>query len=467
MKHMLASVVFVAFLSPAGAQQPPEGKRLRSHPAAAPLPALKYELLPELVDRHPGNAAVLYCRMCALDVLAHPKPETLDKLDAWLKTEPGKLPKEARDYGIGWVASKDLGRAARSEFCDWQFLSSLREDGIGMLIPEASGMRHYGNLLALRARARVGEGRLEEALHELQTGMSIARDIGSAPQLINSLVGVAIAGNMLDQVEALIQAPNSPNLYWALTDLPSPLIDFRAGFEGDSVAFYAMIPGLRESEGKPMTVEQAREQGENLIRLLSDGAVGPDTGSTSAAQRLGIAALVAKFYPEAKRFVLSQGRSSAEVEAMPMIQVVMIHALYQFRCMRDEIYKWRNVPFWHARKALQRMPRIQRLEQAGMTFFGGLLPAYIGVSFAQVRLDRRIAALRCIEAVRLYAAAHEGKLPAALADISEVPIPIDPVTGNAFDYEISGDTAVLSAAAPPREISQANNTIRYELTLGR
>lgn len=467
MKNLTAAFVLVAFLSSAWAQQPPEVKRLRSHPAAAPLPALKYELLPELVDRHPGNAAVLYCRLCALDVLAHPKPETLDKLDAWLKTEPGKLPKEARDYAMSWVARKDLDRAARSESCDWQFLSSLREDGIAMLIPEASGMRHYGNLLALQARARVGEGRLEEALHDLQTGIAIARDIGGAPQLINSLVGVAIANNMLDQVEALIQAPNSPNLYWALTDLPSPLIDFRAGFEGDSVAFYAMMPGLREAEGKPMTVERAREQGEDLIRLLAEGALGPNTGTTSAAQRMGIAALVARFYPEAKRFVLSQGRTPAEVEAMPMIQVVMIHALYQFRCMRDEIYKWRNVPYWEARKALRPVLQGHRLEQAGMAFFGASLPAYMNIMYAPPRLDRRIAALRCVEAVRLYAAAHDGNPPATLADIQGIPIPIDPITGKAFHYEASGDTATLSAPPPPKETPQAHNTIRYELTLGR
>lgn len=467
MKYTLSSFVLVAVLSLAWAQQPPEVKRLRSHPAAAPVPALKYELLPELTDRHPGNAAVLYSRLCAAQSLTNLKPEALDKLDAWLKTEPSKLPARAEDFGIGWVARDDLALAARSTYCDWQLLTSLRKEGISALIPEYSGLRHFALVLALQSRAHIGHGRFDDAVRDLQTGMSMARDAGGAPLLISSLLGVAIAGNMVDQVEALIQAPGSPNLYWALTDLPSPFIDFRPGFEGDTVAFLAMIPGLSESEGKPMTVEQAREQGEGLIRLLGGGFVGNDTGHTSAAQRMAIAALVAKFYPDAKRFVLSQGRTPAEVDAMPMLQVVMIQALYQFRCMRDDIHKWRNVPYWEARKWSQRVEHGNRLAHAGMAFLGGFLPAYAKIAFAQARLDRRIAALRCVEAVRLYAATHDGKFPASLSDISEVPIPIDPVTGKAFGYEVAGATAVLSAGPPPDETPQAHNTIRYELTLGR
>jgi hypothetical protein len=36
-------------------------------------------------------------------------------------------------------------------------------------------------------------------------------------------------------------------------------------------------------------------------------------------------------------------------------------------------------------------------------------------------------------------------LPATLGEIKEVPIPIDPTTGGAFDYRIEDETAVLSS----------------------
>ena len=57
--------------------------------------------------------------------------------------------------------------------------------------------------------------------------------------------------------------------------------------------------------------------------------------------------------------------------------------------------------------------------------------------------------LRAIEALRIYAAAHEGRLPDKLADIAEVPLPIDPTTGQAFSYQKTGDTAVLESPYPP------------------
>ncbi|HEX5269924.1 MAG TPA: hypothetical protein VFW33_05535, partial [Gemmataceae bacterium] len=84
---------------------------------------------------------------------------------------------------------------------------------------------------------------------------------------------------------------------------------------------------------------------------------------------------------------------------------------------------------------------------------------------AAARLDRRIAALRCVEALRLYAAAHDGKLPVALADVKEVPIPDDPMTGKPFAYKVDGDTATITAGPPPGDPTPAQNTLIYELTL--
>ena len=42
----------------------------------------------------------------------------------------------------------------------------------------------------------------------------------------------------------------------------------------------------------------------------------------------------------------------------------------------------------------------------------------------------------------------DGKLPASLDDVTEVPIPVNPFTGKAFGYRLEGDTAVLEAAGP-------------------
>jgi tetratricopeptide (TPR) repeat protein len=78
------------------------------------------------------------------------------------------------------------------------------------------------------------------------------------------------------------------------------------------------------------------------------------------------------------------------------------------------------------------------------------------------RLDRHIALLQCIEALRFHAAAHNGKFPGALSDITQVPLPDDPVTKKPFDYTSSGSEAVLKGPAPKGEDN--DRAIHYRLT---
>ena len=74
--------------------------------------------------------------------------------------------------------------------------------------------------------------------------------------------------------------------------------------------------------------------------------------------------------------------------------------------------------------------------------FADLLPHIIKLRRTQGRLEQQIALLRHVEALRLYAAEHDGKLPARLSDIS-VPLPVDPVTGKPFAYAAERNTAHL------------------------
>ena len=70
-----------------------------------------------------------------------------------------------------------------------------------------------------------------------------------------------------------------------------------------------------------------------------------------------------------------------------------------------------------------------------------------------------IALLCCVEALRMYAAEHDGKLPARLDDIP-LPLPVDPATGKPFIYKVDGKTAHLDGAP-------LDSQIRYEVTIGK
>jgi hypothetical protein len=79
------------------------------------------------------------------------------------------------------------------------------------------------------------------------------------------------------------------------------------------------------------------------------------------------------------------------------------------------------------------------------------------------RLDRGLAVLQSVEALRSYAASHQGQLPQTLAEITEVFVPRDPLSGQAFRYARTGATAVLEAPAPPG--GEKKQELRYEITV--
>jgi hypothetical protein len=146
----------------------------------------------------------------------------------------------------------------------------------------------------------------------------------------------------------------------------------------------------------------------------------------------------------------------------------------QYDRQYDELLTVQNLPSWEAYPKAREFFRKFR-EQLGKTdpdaaaipISRSFLPAIERVMRAQIRVDRRIAALRIVEAIRLYAAAHDGKLPKSLAQITVVTIPVDPLTGKAFEYQIVDGTAVLKGAIPPEEMNRPAEWLTYEITIKR
>jgi hypothetical protein len=79
------------------------------------------------------------------------------------------------------------------------------------------------------------------------------------------------------------------------------------------------------------------------------------------------------------------------------------------------------------------------------------------------RLDRDLAILQSVEAIRSYAASHQGQLPQTLAEITEVSVPKDPLSGQALRYARTGATAVLESPAPPG--GEKREELRYEIAI--
>ena len=89
-------------------------------------------------------------------------------------------------------------------------------------------------------------------------------------------------------------------------------------------------------------------------------------------------------------------------------------------------------------------------------------PVYEGMRVGAKRWESDLVLLLCIEALRSYAASHGGQLPQSLGEITEVSVPKDPMTGEAFRYTRTGATAVLESPTPP---GNKQKVIRYEITV--
>jgi hypothetical protein len=81
------------------------------------------------------------------------------------------------------------------------------------------------------------------------------------------------------------------------------------------------------------------------------------------------------------------------------------------------------------------------------------------------RLDGEVAALQCIEALRHYAATHNGQLPSQLSEITGVQVPGDSSTSPPFAYRYDGSKAVLQVPVPKG--GTPRDSTRYEITVAR
>ena len=252
--------------------------------------------------------------------------------------------------------------------------------------------------------------------------------------------------------------------------MPDPFIGLDRAIEGERTLFERMLPGLRDLDGPPWSVERGRRFADELTTAFN--GLSGDPSLDRWTSRLGLAALVAKAYPAAKESLIAAGRPRAEVEAMPTIQVVGLVAFRRYRQLSDDLYKWMPLPYWQAQQGidadfdeLRSNSPDEKLADPGVALFLLLQPALKSVQVARVRCDRRFAAYRCVESVRLYADAHDGQFPPSLEAIAEAPAPLDPATNEPFGYEVDGETATLTAPTIPGGPDHPTSRIHYVLRL--
>jgi hypothetical protein len=426
--------------------QPP--LKLTIHPAAAPRPALKYQLLPEFKTRIRGNAAVYYGKVTAESQGVFGDRQLLDNIDNWGEMPLAELRKGNIDMPTLGVEKK-LARAARCDSCDWQ-LPVHEESFFEILLPEVQQTRQFAYILGTRARIQIAAGEFDDAVKTFQSGFALARNVAEGETLINQLVGIAICSIMQQQMMEFVQQPEAPNLYWALTMLPRPLVDLRKGLEAEMEGLASSFPEIRDLDAK-RTPDEWRlvlnRFWQKVVDLSDDKNLKEGGADAVISQSV-------KEYPAAKQALIDRGLPTDVVEAMPAAQVVLVYTVKTYEDLRDDVFKWFFVPYVDGMEAMASASEefdagAEPSSDAPTLLAKMLLPSVKAIRRASARTDRDIGVLRVIEALRIYGAGHRGQLPQSLADITEVPVPADPVSGKPFDYGLDGDTAVLKVSPLP------------------
>jgi hypothetical protein len=475
---MLASLAAVALhaqdpppLAKADDKPPPDmwlvDRSLVVTPKAEPVPALKFRLFPLASERKPGDAAPIYLR------LAHERNDATkkliyDKTDAWNELPLDKLPvKEARAFLDGFRYNlRQMELAARRQTCDWQY--TLDEGNIfELLLPDVQEMRTQFRILALKARVEVAEGKLDEALLTLETGLSFSQQVTNAPFIISCLVGLAGFNQFTDCVFELEQRPEAPNLYWALAVLPRPVIDYRRALEFEQRFVEMQFPDLADLDHprSPEEWDRTLKRFQQTMDRMEKNFSGIGTGAP-ARNPIAEALAKAQELPAARKYLTEkEGMSEARVEAMPPAEALLRAMMAQYKDYRDERFKASYLAYPEARlllsasdKRLAAAPDTPAVRLARM-----FLPAAKKADLALALMERKIAAQRVVEALRMHAAAHDGKLPDTLEQITAVPVPTDPLTGKAFEYHRDGAEATLMSRLPDESTAISGLRLRIKV----
>ena len=467
--------------------------RMKITPAAEPTPIFKHRLCVPPRDTVAMNAATVYLRALGggtykrLTDNAY-EEHGYEKLAVWQSNDgvpiEGLLDTPARKVSQTFddFIKAHIEAGTKCRYCDW---GMAEEDFAGpelltLDLGVIQNFRGISRVLALQTRVAIAEKRFDRAVELMRMNYQLGIGVGKMKFLVASLVGLAEVsitnGGMVD----MIAAPGSPNMYYALTELPRPTVDLREAWRIEMTTAETLFPELFDAEGSDLTVEAWREKVWRISKSYFDWTVALNNGAPREApteiqsepsiEQLAyhlvptVASVLA--YGSAKQQLIRDGDDPAKVEAMPVAQVVAIAAARSVKSRVNKNERWIYQPvdvamrgFQQEDQAMQNQAKL--LTQPGEIFAYMMLPAGGQVLRAHARIQRDIDAMRVIEAIRMHAA-QTGSLPASLDEIKVVPVPVNPATNKPFSYTLKAGTATLDL---PKGDGIGQGNKRFELRL--
>ncbi|WP_372721327.1 hypothetical protein [Novipirellula sp.] len=452
-------------------------KVLKIHPAAEPVPALKIRFWPDRFEMVAGNTFVPFQRATIMSLEKNRSAGAEDPFfknyDQWMEGSLDELPKQevAKYLDSQQNVLSELHRAMRMRDSHYELgIDDLRGlETIQLLLPEFEHMRQLARLLVLETRLALAEGRTEDAIRSIRVGFRMGEATGNASDLlISRLVGVAISGIMLNQVEELMQLQDSPNVYWALATLPDSIAEMDEALKFEVSITSRVFPGLSDLPADDVEPAVWRSRLTQAVKDMQSLG-GSEFGNGDVSARLIAGALMIALTEPSRAELIASGMDKEDVQAMSPSEAVVRATAQQITRIQDDFAKWMFLP------GPIRMTYIDRSEaslesntRAGTATInlaamatGMLMPAIKAANQAGLRTRQTIARLATIEAIRNYASAH-GEFPKSLEELTHLPAWPDPLTQQAFGYERETATRAKLISEPAYS-SDPNATILLEL----
>ncbi len=427
--------------------------------AKIPYRSLAHPLLPPTAELSTGNAALCYYRAFSPETFSHSRNDKdwWKKEEAWSKAKLTELPQKEMEFLLRYWPLEQMELGARRTYCDWEMTDRLKKDGFSALLPDVQSMRELARLLSHRIRLKLARKDFEGALRDIQTLMAMGRHVADGPTMIQHLVGIALCSIALERLEEGIQLPDFPSVHWDLSVLAVPFLTLETALGGERIGADSLL-GTQDLE-RVMSKEEATEKMakfQKQLGMLSSN----DTNYQAAVMAISLIS-----YTQSKEWLVNQGTPRDTVEKMPVAQVVMARMAGEFNRERDEMFKYANLPLWQAAPLLADQEQNLRPgsgQSVSKILARLLLPALNRVFESRVRLDRKIAVLRQVEAIRLHAT-QNGGLPEKLEDI-KAPQALDPWHGKPFEYVRTGPKEATLTGKPLGKGPMAiHNTVLYEI----
>ena len=164
---------------------------------------------------------------------------------------------------------------------------------------------------------------------------AMSRHLGEHPTFIGNLVGIAIASIAIVPLEEMLGQPGCPNLYWALTNLPTPFIPLDRGMDGERTAIELEFRDVED--GAPMSADQIKKFIAHMDMVIGD----EDAIKKAKGVRGWLDAQVkdkARVAVRASRLV-AIGVPEERLRRFPAEQVILLDEKSEYEIRRDEVMK--------------------------------------------------------------------------------------------------------------------------------